>query len=221
MSMLSRSMLYSQLQIGLFLAKGKDTLDNILSVFDSDRAGVVAYTLYQGDETFLRDWVRLMDPEALGPLIGTLLRDAEETKIQSDEGVKVKYNSQSVLAMQQIVLANILRWLATDPAKVIIHRLVEEAFARTEPDETSEYKEGRLLDFKVVKEKVELFLKKGASLTADDKLTDDRQRALIKAQRYLDCIVLPLYTDVCAREDELKMKVADHKRSKVKAWGTY
>ncbi|EGU31859.1 hypothetical protein VIBRN418_18723 [Vibrio sp. N418] len=222
MSMLSRSMLYSQLQIGLFLAKGKDTLDNILSVFDSDRAGIVAYTLYQGDETFLRDWIRLMHPEALGPLIGTLLRDAEETKIQSDEGVKVKYNSQSVLAMQQIVLANILRWLATDPAKTIIHRLVEEAFARTEPDETSEYKEERLLEFKVTKERIERFLEREAELaTTDIALSHDRRSALMHTRQHLDSISFPLYADVCAREDELNMKVADHKRSQMKAWGAY
>ncbi|WP_241210351.1 hypothetical protein [Vibrio ichthyoenteri] len=162
-----------------------------------------------------------MHPEALGPLIGTLLREPEEIYVKLAKGRDIKYLENQVLAMQQIALANILHWLATDPAKVIIHRLVEEAFARTEPDETSEYKEGRLLDFKEVKEKVELFLKKGVSLTADDKLTDDRQRALIKVQRYLDYIVLPLYSNVCAQEDELKMKVANHKRSKMKAWGTY
>ena len=140
-----------------FLAKGKDTLDNILSVFDSDRAGVVAYTLYQGDETFLRDWVRLMHPEALGPLIGTLLRRPEETEIMIEGGRTIKYSQGRALAMQQIALANILRWLATDPAKAIVHRLVEEAFARTDPDETSEYKEERLLEFKVTKERIERF----------------------------------------------------------------
>ena len=221
MSMLSRSMLYSQLQIGLFLAKGKDTLDNILGVFDSDRAGVVAYTLYQGDETFLRDWVRLMHPEALGPLIGALLQEPEKTKIQVGFSSTVDFNSTQILAMQQIALAKILRWLATDPAKPIIHRLIEEAFARTEPNETSEYHEGRLLDFKAIKEKVEFFLDRKMDLDRGSELYVNWQKGLISSRAHLDMISLPLYEEVCAREDELKMKVADHKRSKVKAWGTY
>ncbi|EGU38263.1 hypothetical protein VIS19158_00010 [Vibrio scophthalmi LMG 19158] len=38
---------------------------------------------------------------------------------------------------------------------------------------------------------------------------------------HLDSLSFPLYADVCEREDELKMKVADYKRSKMKAWGTY
>ncbi|RJX66541.1 hypothetical protein DZ860_19865 [Vibrio sinensis] len=221
MSMLSRSMLYSQMQVGLFLAEGKDTLDNILRVFDTERAGLVAYTLYQGDETFLQDWVRLMHPEALGPLIGTLLREPEETEILTESGQIENYSKEKTLAIQQISLANILRWLATDPAKTIIHRLVEEAFARTEPNKTSEYKEGRLLEFKAVKEKIELFLTQEVILNIDDELLDDRWRSLIKAQQHLGIISFPLYAEVSEQEYEFRMKLEDHKRNKMKAWGTY
>ncbi len=216
MSKFSRCMLYAQIEIGVFLATWKDALDNVLSLFDTDRAGMVAYTLYTGQEKYLMEWIRYMPPEGLGPLIGTLLEEPEDLKIVSKQNLETKFDENQVLAMQQIALANILRWLATDVDRPTIERLVEEAFARTKNHPYSIFKEWRLLEFKRVKDQITDFL----SYQVDDEklgdsLADTRANKLRDTEFNLTSITQKLYSSVAKNEEELKLSMRENTKTDI------
>ncbi|WP_139312294.1 hypothetical protein [Vibrio ponticus] len=196
MSKFSRCMLYAQVEIGVFLATWKDALDNVLSIFDTDRAGMVAYTLYTGQEKYLMEWIRYMPPEGLGPLIGTLLEDPKSTKIAKDRGTPIEYTRDEILAMQQIALAKIFKWLATDLDRRTIERLVEEAFARTTNHPYLIFKEWRLLEFVRVRDKISEFLNVKCDLDMSTNLGRDWSDSLMYFKRNFDAVTHQLYEKV-------------------------
>lgn len=115
MTDLSQAMLYTQLDIGRFLAYGKDKLDAMLSFFGkSKRAGMVAHIFNASDQKVLQEWVTLLPPEALGPLLDTLVSkpQALDEKIGSTESNS--YTLIQVHAWQQMAIAKIIRWLYDD-----------------------------------------------------------------------------------------------------------
>ncbi|WED22869.1 hypothetical protein L3Q72_05605 [Vibrio sp. JC009] len=112
---LSRAMLFTQLNVGSLLAYGKDKLDTLISFFDrSERAGMVAHIFNTADQELLRQWVLLLPPEALGPLLDTLVSEPEELKIPSSGGGTDEYSIVEVHAWQQMAIAKIVLWLYLD-----------------------------------------------------------------------------------------------------------
>ena len=115
LSNLSKAMLYSQLNIGLFLAKQKDVLDQIMTIFDESSAGLVAYTLINGDEKILAEWTRLLIPEALGPLLYTLVSAPESFKLKNvDTQMDLTILKEEALLMQQLALCKVINWLGNN-----------------------------------------------------------------------------------------------------------
>ncbi|WED22867.1 hypothetical protein L3Q72_05595 [Vibrio sp. JC009] len=169
---LSRAMLFTQLNVGSLLAYGKDKLDTLISFFDrSERAGMVAHIFNTADQELLRQWVLLLPPEALGPLLDTLVSEPEQLKIPRLKGGTDEYSIVQVHAWQQMAIAKIIHWLYLDaersggcypakqPAKIqASQRQLEEAVIRMDRNSKApeEYamkvwvftrNERRLLDF--------------------------------------------------------------------------
>lgn len=216
LSLLSRAILYSQMQVGLFLARGKDTLDNVLEFFDNKRAGTVAHILTFGDTEVLKEWIKYMPPEGLGPLIGTLLNEPEPTRILVGKGRYVNYDKTQTLAMQQIALASICHWLAEVAQKsakerLIVHRLMEEALARTRPlaeseeGSSQEAKARRLLMFRATRVAIDKYLDKDISdkINSDDPIQTHLNRTRNWYER-LEYITNPLFDQIESRQTEYK-----------------
>ncbi|KJG63351.1 hypothetical protein C0W52_05200 [Photobacterium kishitanii] len=111
LSLLSKGILYTQLNIGLFLAEQKDTFDQILDIFERSSAGLVAYTLIYGDDSILAEWTRLLIPEALGPLLSTLVSEPKIFNIVDTNDDRIKIEKDEALLMQQLALCKVIHWL--------------------------------------------------------------------------------------------------------------
>ncbi|PST95986.1 hypothetical protein C9I87_05430 [Photobacterium iliopiscarium] len=111
LSLLSKGILYSQLNIGLFLAKQKDTFDKILDIFEQSPAGLVAYTLINGDDNILAEWTRFLVPEALGPLLFTLVSSPSGFNVKDDTLGDIEIEKDEALLMQQLALCKVIHWL--------------------------------------------------------------------------------------------------------------
>ena len=113
MASISKVMLVTQLNVGVFFAQGKDRFDSILSFLGrSERAGMLGYILSNAeDETSLSEWMILQPPEAIGPMLRTLIADPEEGVIQAAENNSIRYTVIQAHVWQQTAIANIVRWL--------------------------------------------------------------------------------------------------------------
>jgi hypothetical protein len=132
LTLMSRTMMYAQLNIGLFLAQGKDRLDRIIDCFESSKAAVVAYSIVFGKPEVLETWIKGMVPEALGPLLWNLTQEPVRTtfKIGNDD---ISYESRHSFTVQKIALALIFDWIDKLPINsglMLSQRQVEEALVR-------------------------------------------------------------------------------------------
>lgn len=184
MTDLSQAMLYTQLDIGRFLAYGKDKLDAVLSFFGkSRRAGMVAYIFDTSDQKVLQEWVTLLPPEALGPLIDTLVSESERIKVfDVDRDAFVGLSYIETHAYQQIAMAKIVNWLWLDTQGLCfgsnqlhkVHasqRQLEEALVRmNQNSEARESSSQRYLSLGLNRKRTTSFM---SELPALDKLGTD------------------------------------------------
>jgi hypothetical protein len=133
LTLLSQSMLYAQINLGLFLAQGKDRLDRIIDCFEGSKAAVVAYTIVFGNSEVLETWIKGMIPEALGPLLWTLTQEPVKTKALDNNGNEIDFAVNHSFALQKIALALIFDWIDKLPINsglTLSQRQVEEALVR-------------------------------------------------------------------------------------------
>lgn len=172
MTDLSQAMICTQLDIGRFLAYGKDKLDAVLSFFGkSRRAGMVAYIFDTSDQKVLQEWVTLLPPEALGPLLDTVISEPKKFQVFDPKSREMRRVSRvEVHAWQQMVVGKIVNWLWKDTNGLCfglnysnkVHasqRQLEEAITRMNSDSraSSDYAQ-RLISFNVNKSRLISFM---------------------------------------------------------------
>ncbi|KJG01040.1 hypothetical protein UB33_22110, partial [Photobacterium angustum] len=77
-------------------------------------AGLVAYTLINGDDNILAEWTRLLIPEALGPLLSTLVSEPKTFNIVETNDDRIKIEKDEALLMQQLALCKVIHWLGNE-----------------------------------------------------------------------------------------------------------
>ncbi|KJG01041.1 hypothetical protein UB33_22105, partial [Photobacterium angustum] len=102
-------------------------------------AGLVAYTLINGDDKILAEWTRLLIPEALGPLLSTLASEPNSFMVkdtQTSENLKITENE--ALLMQQLALCKVIHWLGNghimSTEKKAATRQMQKALERMNPN---------------------------------------------------------------------------------------
>jgi hypothetical protein len=131
LSAMSKAMMAAQLNIGLFLAEGKDKFDRMMDILGSSKSAVVAYSIVFGKQNVLETWVKGMAPEALGPLLWTLTQEPNEALVL-DNG-RLNLDARHSYAVQKFALALILDWIDKYPSNMGLkasQRQFEEALVR-------------------------------------------------------------------------------------------
>ncbi|CZF77876.1 hypothetical protein [Grimontia marina] len=215
LSTFSRACLLSQMQVGLFLAKGKDSWDKIMTIFQSSPAPIVAHVFTIGNEDAMKPWIQMMVPEGLAPLIETLLTEPEAFGINENiDGQEItKFEKDDVLAMQQIALMKIFMWLhdiwARYPTqRQPVLRQVEEALSRMQGNH--ELKAQRELDFMVNCDRVEAMLNQRVMITGEGKegLAREYRRLTFGYSPYhFRDLTIAQYESIKLREGELRNEV--------------
>lgn len=230
LSIMSRVMLFGQIEAGLFLARRKDTLDKIMRFFDRKHAGVVAHAIcYSDNEEYLSEWICLLPPEGLGPLFEVLLCEPKSTKILIKKK-EVTYDAHQTLIMQKIALARIMKYLCYYKNLTTMRRLMEEALCRTDPDNIEPYQEGRWLEFVKNTERIDNLLNRKVKLLIEyDELI--RQYNIYFSNgdnniplNHLDRLTNPLYYNICRHEIEtnnLYARTNEEKKELDRAKSTY
>jgi flagellar biosynthesis/type III secretory pathway protein FliH len=111
----------SVLEVGLLAAKSKTFFEDIIALFNrSENAGLVAYSIsghlmpkthtsqvnINQTEQALKKWIRLLTPEAIGKVLGTMLAEPRKMNIG-----RQAYEDDEVRSMQQLTIGRILAWL--------------------------------------------------------------------------------------------------------------
>lgn len=185
LSLLSKGILYSQLNIGLFLAKQKDTYDNILDIFEQSSAGLVAYTLINGDEKILSEWMRLMIPEALGPLLFTLVSSPKGFNVKDGTSGDLKIEKDEALLIQQLALCKVIHWLGNDHIMSVEQqaatRQMQKALERMNPySKASQSEDVKKNDFLVNRRTILKFMEKDFNVDMDKPYNIDYSMELYK-----------------------------------------
>jgi hypothetical protein len=131
LSAMSKAMMAAQLNIGLFLAEGKDKFDRMMDILGSSKSAVVAYSIVFGKQNVLETWVKGMAPEALGPLLWTLTQEPDEAQISDIDELELSVRHS--YAVQKIALALILDWIDKWPGEMGLtasQRQFEESLVR-------------------------------------------------------------------------------------------
>ncbi len=131
LSAMSKAMMAAQLNIGLFLAEGKDKFDRMMDILGSSKSAVVAYSIVFGKQNVLETWVKGMAPEALGPLLWTLTQEPDDAQISDIDELELSVRHS--YAVQKIALALILDWIDKYPSNMGLkasQRQFEEALVR-------------------------------------------------------------------------------------------
>ncbi|TVO35862.1 LysM peptidoglycan-binding domain-containing protein [Vibrio algivorus] len=171
---MSQAMLLTHLNVGLFMARGKDVLDDMmdwLTNADAKRAGLMAYSIFDKNtnQTALKQWTQMLVPEALGALLNTLLSEPVELKMfEVATQREVTLNENQTLALQQIAICRLIDWIYGDNmdskyqfgfTSERTRRQVEEALCRVNASSQADANpDVRLVDIETNYQRLEEFM---------------------------------------------------------------
>ncbi|OAN17726.1 hypothetical protein A3K86_02055 [Photobacterium jeanii] len=216
LSILSQLMIYTTTNIGFYLAQKKDTLDKILDIFDFKKSGNTAYAIAFGRDDILSKWIVNMVPEALGPLINTLIQESYEINVKLSDDKTIPFNKHEVQALQQIALCKVVNFLYINAKESQIElktteRQLEEAFYLMAPRVYPNIKEKRLLTYNIELEKIWSYLSKEVS-TPKIKQREVLEMLIRKNnwKTKLNYITSRLHLDILANQERYEDVIKKH-----------